>query len=133
MEEKLKSQYPAAAVGNKPSQLQTPQNQQQNKSRPGSARESQQAPSSGAMPPTPIGSEGELDSSPIQEPASPQTPRAPPQPIDQPFWHVATSANSSGGEEAASIKSIQTVSETSSYADFVLVALNPDGDRERGY
>ncbi|CCC14018.1 hypothetical protein SMACR_08185 [Sordaria macrospora] len=59
MEEKLKSQYPAAAIGTqaKPSQLHTPQNQQQNKGRPGSARQSQQAPVSGAMPPTPIGSE----------------------------------------------------------------------------
>lgn len=55
MEERLKSQYPAAAIGNQaqPSQIQT----QQNKSRPGTARQSQQAPGSGAMPPTPIGSE----------------------------------------------------------------------------
>ncbi|KAK3951905.1 hypothetical protein QBC32DRAFT_314437 [Pseudoneurospora amorphoporcata] len=127
MEEKLKSQYPAAAVGTqaKPSQLHT-QNQQ-NKSRPGSARQTQQAPVSGAMPPTPIGSEGELES-PI-EPASPQTPRAP-RPVDQPFFHVATFAS---GYDAASIKSIQTISESSSYADFVLVAPNPDGDRERDH
>ncbi|KAJ4415033.1 hypothetical protein N0V85_002893 [Neurospora sp. IMI 360204] len=125
MEEKLKSQYPAA-VGNQaqPSQIQT-QNQQ-NKSRPGTTRQSQRAPVSGAMPPTPIGSEGELES-PI-EPASPRTPRVP-RPPDQPFFHVATFASS--GDDAASIKSIQTVSESSSYADFVLVAPNPDGDRER--
>ncbi|KAK1773644.1 hypothetical protein QBC45DRAFT_71886 [Copromyces sp. CBS 386.78] len=128
MEERLKSQYPAAVVGTqpKPSQLHT-QNQQ-NKSRPGSARQSQQAPVSGAMPPTPIGSEGELES-PI-EPASPQTPRAP-RPVDQPFFHVATFASS--GDDAASLKSIQTVSESSSYADFVLVPPNPDGDRERDH
>ncbi|KAK3396732.1 hypothetical protein B0T20DRAFT_357075 [Sordaria brevicollis] len=119
MEERLKSQYPAAAQAQQPSQLQTPQ---QSKSRPGSARQSQQAPGSGAMPPTPIGSEGELDS-PI-EPASPKTPRAP-RPPDQPFLFVT------GQDETASIKSIQTVSESSSYADFVLVAPNPDGDRDQ--
>lgn len=121
MEERLKSQYPAAAaVGNQaqPSQLQA----QQNKSRPGTARQSQQAPGSGAMPPTPIGSEGELE--PPTEPASPKTPRAP-RPPNQPFFHV------SGEDETASIKSIQTVSESSSYADFVLVAHNPDGDRDQ--
>ncbi|ESA43739.1 hypothetical protein GE21DRAFT_3756 [Neurospora crassa] len=128
MEEKLKSQYPAAAVGSsaQPSQIHT--QTQHVKSRPGTMRQSQQAPGSGAMPPTPIGSEGELDS-PI-EPASPRTPRAP-RPSEQPFFHVATCASS--GDDAASMISIQTVSETSSYTDFVLVAPNPDGDRERGH
>ncbi|KAH6621543.1 hypothetical protein B0J18DRAFT_411278 [Chaetomium sp. MPI-SDFR-AT-0129] len=131
-----------------------PAQQQQNKyagSRPGTARQGQQAVP-GALPPTPAGSEGEFE-----ELSIPDAGRAVVVPRPSGAFRSHSRANVSGtgagaeartesvpdvhpssartnesllivpGEDARSIKS---VSETASFADYVIVP-NPDGDRER--
>ncbi|KAK4141975.1 uncharacterized protein C8A04DRAFT_38634 [Dichotomopilus funicola] len=131
-----------------------PAQQQQDKyagSRPGTARQGQQAVP-GALPPTPAGSEGEFEELSISD-----TNRAAvvPRPSGASRSHSRAKVSGAGtGAEARTesvpdvhpssartneslllipgddARSIKSVSETASFADYVIVP-NPDGDRER--
>lgn len=108
------------------SRVPEPQQQQQHKyggSRPGTARQSQQAVP-GALPPTPVGSEGECDP-PVARPST-VAPRAPAQ--SHPSGsRASTETSPSPGRDSASVKSM---SASSAFTDYVIVP-DPDGDRER--
>ncbi|KAK0613328.1 hypothetical protein B0T14DRAFT_276589 [Immersiella caudata] len=99
--------------------------------RPGTARESQQAVP-GALPPTPVGSEGEC------EPANPRT--TPRSSTRARLGGQSTSASAisfsststarvqgTPGDDSGSVKSM---SESLTFADYVVVS-RPDGDREK--
>ncbi|KAK4135775.1 hypothetical protein BT67DRAFT_376174 [Trichocladium antarcticum] len=107
--------------------------QQQHKyggSRPGTARQSQQAVP-GALPPTPVGSEGECDP-PVARPST-VAPRAPAQSHlsgSRPSTETSPSPpkrKTTPGRDSASVKSM---SASSAFTDYVIVP-DPDGDRER--
>lgn len=131
-----------------------PAQQQQNKyagSRPGTARQGQQAVP-GALPPTPAGSEGEFEE--LSIPASGRA-AVVPRSSGAPRSHSRAKVSGIGTEAEArtesvpnlhpssartneplllvpgdDARSIKSVSETASFADYVIVP-NPDGDRER--
>ncbi|KAK0639141.1 hypothetical protein B0T16DRAFT_237216 [Cercophora newfieldiana] len=99
--------------------------------RPGTARESQQAVP-GALPPTPVGSEGECE--PVRAPRT--SPRSSAQARLGAIASVASSSSSSTpnarvrrtpGDDSGSVKSM---SESISFADYVVVS-RPDGDGEK--
>jgi hypothetical protein len=99
--------------------------------RPGTARESQQAVP-GALPPTPVGSEGEC------EPAAPRTtPRSSarvrlggPSTSASAISYSSTSTARAQGTPGDDSGSVKSMSESLSFADYVVVS-RPDGDGEK--
>jgi hypothetical protein len=134
-------QRPAPFEKDYPVRSRVPEQQQQQQhkygsSRPGTARQSQQAVP-GALPPTPVGSEGECDP-PVPRPSRivPRSPASDAQEQLSPSGSQASMSRSSPspmkrkparGRDSESLKSM---SESSTFTDYVIVP-EPDGDRER--
>ena len=101
--------------------------------RPGTARESQQAVP-GALPPTPVGSEGECE--PVPSPRA--APRSPAQTRLRGSGNLPLSSSSSSTSSYARVKvlngsdspSAQSMSDSVTFADYVVVSRS-DGDGEK--
>jgi hypothetical protein len=151
MEERLKKQAAAVQPNNSNAAPPPPPEkdhpaQQQHKyggSRPGTARQSQQAVP-GALPPTPVGSEGEyelpVDRPPrivSRPPASRRQAQAYPRasgntssvPSPSPSCSTSALRVKSASARAGDSDSVTSISESSTIADYVIVR-TPDGDGE---
>lgn len=126
--------YPAGQNLDREQQQQQQQQQKYGGSRPGTARQSQQAVP-GALPPTPVGSEGECDppvARPLRSPPRPSGTQAQPYPGRSSASFGRTSPSTMRRKPIPSRDSDSTTSasESSTVADYVLVP-EPDGDRDR--
>ncbi|KAK1754388.1 hypothetical protein QBC47DRAFT_361465 [Echria macrotheca] len=105
--------------------------------RPGIARESQQAVP-GALPPTPVGSEGECDPPPVPARFSPRAPVAVPRSNAQAAARLRGSGKLSpnpssapGANDPSSSSTAQSMSDSLTFADYVVVSRSDgDGDKD---